>query len=265
MIHLGPMHQTLGAEAAGILAAALGSQRPGWVPIIYPIRWLALPEIRTAIAAAIGPQTGLLLHETQNFEASTPLRAAATYRLSATVEVAGTDPPRLSLRGTASDDDGTVCARFTARLRLLPLSAPASPTPSAPPPTATANSHAWDVHAPVDADWVRRYCAASGDDNPLHLDPAIARQAGFTAPIVPGMQLLGLCERAVRAWYKDATILRLAGRFLHPLTTPARIAITGRRVQMSDDGRQITLRMFVGSEGQAAACVAEAALRLPPE
>lgn len=122
---------------------------------------------------------------------------------------------------------------------------------------------AWEVRSPVDADWVRRYCAASGDTNPLHVDPVIAHAAGFAGPIVPGLLLLGLCERAVRAWFPDAAIMRLAGRFLHPVATPARLAVTGRVAQTADAGSQVVLRMFVGMVGDAPACIAEATLRVP--
>lgn len=130
-------------------------------------------------------------------------------------------------------------------------------------PKASATLPAWEIRSPVDAAWVRRYCVASGDDNPLHLDPAIARAAGFAGPIVPGMMLLGLCERAIRAWYADAAVLRLAGRFLHPVVTPAHVAVTGRVAQVADAGTRVVLRMFVGTAGVAPACVAEATLRLP--
>lgn len=119
----------------------------------------------------------------------------------------------------------------------------------------------WEVREPIDADWLRRYAAASGDDNPLHIDPAIAVAAGFPGPIVPGMLLLGLCERAVRAWYEDATILRLAGRFLHPVVIPARLVVSGRVAQVADAGREVVLRMFIGTAGAAPSCMADAKLR----
>lgn len=120
----------------------------------------------------------------------------------------------------------------------------------------------WEVTEPVDAAWLRRYAAASGDDNPLHTDPVVAQAAGFSGPIIPGVLLLGLCERAVRAWYKDGTILRLTGRFLRPVVVPARLVVSGRVVQVTDAGREAVLRMFIGLLDAAPACVAEAKLRL---
>lgn len=118
----------------------------------------------------------------------------------------------------------------------------------------------WEVLEPIDADWLHRYAAASGDDNPLHTDAAVAQAAGFSGPIVPGMLLLGLCERAIRAWYVDAMLLRLAGRFLHPVVIPARLVVSGRVAQVAGD--VVVLRMFIGTAGAAPACVADAKLNL---
>lgn len=121
--HVGPFPLKLDANDAAVLADALGSQRPGWVPMIYPIRWMALPEIQTAIATMVDLGRVLLLHETQSFEATVPLRADTGYLLSALIQVTGNDPQRLTVLGTASDLDGAICARFQASLRLLPYGA----------------------------------------------------------------------------------------------------------------------------------------------
>jgi len=130
------------------------------------------------------------------------------------------------------------------------------------PATGTALP-AWALHTPIDAAWVRRYAAASGDDNPLHVDPAIARAAGFSGPIVPGMMLLGLCERAIRAWYPDAEIQRLAGRFLQPVVTPAALTLTGRVALVNAMEGTFILRIVVGAPNAPPACMADATLRPP--
>jgi len=48
------------------------------------------------------------------------------------------------------------------------------------------------------ADFVR-YAAASGDDNPLHRDPQVARAAGEPGVIAHGMLLMGLLGRVATA------------------------------------------------------------------
>ncbi|MGY1605124.1 MaoC/PaaZ C-terminal domain-containing protein [Geodermatophilus sp. SYSU D00815] len=46
------------------------------------------------------------------------------------------------------------------------------------------------------ADVPARYAAVSGDDSPLHLDEAAAREAGLDGVILHGMYLFGLAVRA---------------------------------------------------------------------
>ena len=116
---------------------------------------------------------------------------------------------------------------------------------------------------PVDAAWVLRYVEAAQDPNPLHRDPDAARVAGFPGPILPGMLLLGLCERAVETWRGNRTILHLAGRFLAPLAAPAEVEITARVAAV--EATRTILRISVkGGPGYAAlACIGEAWLSPP--
>ena len=116
---LGPLPVTVTADKADALAAALGSRRPGWVPAIFPISWVALPEIHSAIMALANCGDGLLLHETQSFECVIPLRTGLTYLLMVTMRLQDQASPRLSLQGVVSDTENNVCARFQASLRIL--------------------------------------------------------------------------------------------------------------------------------------------------
>src|SRR5229473_98550 len=50
-------------------------------------------------------------------------------------------------------------------------------------------------YEPLGRDDLQRYAQASGDLNPLHLDPAFARQAGFDDVIVHGMLGMALLGR----------------------------------------------------------------------
>jgi acyl dehydratase len=49
-------------------------------------------------------------------------------------------------------------------------------------------------HTP-DEDVTQRYAAASGDHNPIHLDPAAARAAGLPSPILHGLYTMALVAR----------------------------------------------------------------------
>ncbi len=54
----------------------------------------------------------------------------------------------------------------------------------------------------------------SGDWNPLHADPAIARRAGFDMPILHGLCTNGIACRAILAEYCDNDVARLQQMFV---------------------------------------------------
>lgn len=54
----------------------------------------------------------------------------------------------------------------------------------------------------------------SGDPNPLHADPAIARKAGFAAPILHGLCTKGIASRAVLSAYCDNDVARFKEMFV---------------------------------------------------
>jgi acyl dehydratase len=130
---------------------------------------------------------------------------------------------------------------------------------SALPPVGAAVT---DLAAgPVDAAWIARYLAAAGDHNPLHRDPAAALAAGFAGILVPGVLLMGLCERAVRRWLEGegsaaGGLVHLGARFMRPVIAPATVRVTGRVVQARPE--RVVLRLFAGPDNAPPACIAEA-------
>ena len=134
------------------------------------------------------------------------------------------------------------------------------------PAVGTAPPPRW--FGPIDAQWARRYVEAAGDDNPLHRDAAAARAAGFAGPILPGMLLLGLAERAVRGWYPGWRIVHLSGQFLAPLCVPDSIAVSARVARVEADAAppRMVLRLFVrpAVDARMTACIGEAWLSPPP-
>ena len=81
----------------------------------------------------------------------------------------------------------------------------------------------------------------SGDYNPLHIDPAVAKAAGFAAPILHGLCTYGVVGRALLAHLDGSTSLtRIGARFSSPVypgetivtdiwaTAPGRLAFRAR-------------------------------------
>lgn len=62
-----------------------------------------------------------------------------------------------------------------------------------------------------------RYAQASGDMNPLHLDPAAARRAGFPDVIAHGMYSAGLVAAELVRRHGDGALLHYAVRFRSPV------------------------------------------------
>ena len=65
------------------------------------------------------------------------------------------------------------------------------------------------------------YAAASGDQNPIHQDEAVARSVGLPGVIAHGMYTLGLVGTAVARWTDGAEVVELGSKFTSPVVVPA--------------------------------------------
>jgi acyl dehydratase len=95
---------------------------------------------------------------------------------------------------------------------------------------------------PITLDDVRRYAEASGDRNPIHLEPAVAARNGFAGPIVHGMFILGQFEKLLRLWRPDRDIKTLKVQFLRPLLAGDRLELQARIVAIGQ-GEDVILRL----------------------
>lgn len=112
---------------------------------------------------------------------------------------------------------------------------------------------------------IERYARASGDDNPVHLDPAAARAIGLSDQIAHGMLVMGLLSRVALDWRADASLEALECRFTRPV--PAGSALTGdgrvAKVDTLADGHRVILRLLARDPTGAIVAMGEATLRLP--
>lgn len=104
------------------------------------------------------------------------------------------------------------------------------------------------------------YAAASGDQNPIHQDEAVARSVGLPGVIAHGMYTMALVARAVEAWAGEGSIVEFGCKFTKPVVVPAdggadlRVAGTVGKVE---DGRaMLKLEVTCGEEKVLGAPVA---------
>jgi acyl dehydratase len=100
---------------------------------------------------------------------------------------------------------------------------------------------------------VRAYAEAGGDRNPLHLDDAVAREAGFDGVIAHGMFTMGHMTACVVAWAGDpAAITSISAHFRAPVSMGQEIVAGGRVRALDDEARTATLELWVSSERDGA-------------
>jgi acyl dehydratase len=137
--------------------------------------------------------------------------------------------------------------------------------PASPPP------HDWPKvgetigrtdFGPFGPERLARYAQASGDDNPLHLDPDVAAALGLEAPPIHGMLMMSCFEPALRRWRRDVVICRLSGKFLRPIFVGRSISVTGRVARAILEPRpELLVRLMAHGPNGDLAILAEATVR----
>jgi acyl dehydratase len=112
---------------------------------------------------------------------------------------------------------------------------------------------------PFDAAALARYAEVSGDDNPLHLDDALAARIGLAAPPVHGMKLLAAFEPMLSNWRDDLRLVGLSAKFVQPILRGETVKLTGRVLRVSDE--EVFLRLFAHGAARLPGIIGEATLR----
>jgi acyl dehydratase len=66
----------------------------------------------------------------------------------------------------------------------------------------------------IERETLRRYAHASGDSNPMHVDPEHARRAGFDDVFAHGMLVMAYLGRAVTARFPQRSLRSFSTRFV---------------------------------------------------
>lgn len=107
-----------------------------------------------------------------------------------------------------------------------------------------------------------RYAAASGDQNPIHQDEAVAASVGLPGVIAHGMYTMALAARAVSTWYPGAEVVSFGCKFTNPVVVPAE---GGVEVEVAGEAKVVdgltTVTLTVTCAGQKVLGMPRAVLR----
>ncbi|HEY8161766.1 MAG: MaoC family dehydratase [Methylocystis sp.] len=118
------------------------------------------------------------------------------------------------------------------------------------------------VIGPFDSESLARYAEVSGDDNPLHLDDALAAKIGLAAPPVHGMKLLAAFEPMLANWRNDLRLVGFSAKFIQPILRGEIVTLSGRVLRASNN--EIFVRLFAHGAARAPGIIGEATLRFHP-
>jgi acyl dehydratase len=133
---------------------------------------------------------------------------------------------------TATHGSEVVATSRTTLLVRANLPAEGDPDIARPQLRSTvAAQNALTARVAIDEETCERYAHASGDDHPLHRDPAIAHAAGLSGIILHGVCSLAVAVAvAAELTNEDVTRLRtVEARFSAPVVVPADLAVSAAR------------------------------------
>ena len=108
------------------------------------------------------------------------------------------------------------------------------------------------------------YAQASGDHNPIHVDPEFARAVGLPGTIAHGLLDMAILTEAVARWAGGYDqVASLACRFSKPLLPGETVTCSGRVVAIDDSNRTATLELeATSSSGERVLTNGRATVRL---
>ena len=117
----------------------------------------------------------------------------------------------------------------------------------------------------VTQEQISAYAEASGDANPIHVDPDFARAVGLPGTIAHGLLNMGILAEAVGRWAGGTDrLVSLEVRFSKPLLPGDTITCSGRVTAVDDADGLVTLDVDATSDrGDRVLTNGRATVRLP--
>lgn len=206
------------AEAIGETGAIHGGE--GSRPILPTFLFtLSISKPRPfEVYDELGIEQARILHAEQSFAFSAPI--VAGQRLTFTPRLTGVSEKRngallfVSVTTAVADRAGRAIAELGTVIAVRQAAGDDAPIPGARNAAVMpASIEPAIAMPPITRETLARFAAASGDGNPLHLDSAAARAAGFDDVIAHGMLIAAYAGRAIGQWFPGRAIARFATRF----------------------------------------------------
>ncbi|WP_053142684.1 MaoC/PaaZ C-terminal domain-containing protein [Streptomyces ambofaciens] len=219
------------------------------LPVTYP-HVLGFPAVMRLMSDRRFPLPLLgLVHTSIDITRRAVLPTTAAYELTAYVEGLaphrrGTEAAVVTRLRSGTDLVWESRSTYLARHRTSGHTHTAPSEGSAAPPEELAGPLPARAEWRLAGDVGRRYGAASGDRNPIHLHPLTARLFGFPRPIAHGMWTVARCLAAHGT--PDATVVRARFRAPVPLPGTVTYGAEGGRFELRGAGDRLHLSGEVG-------------------
>ena len=142
-----------------------------------------------------------------------------------------------------------------------------SDAPVAAPASVGVGDEMTPLSRTVTQDQITAYAHASGDHNPIHVDPEFARSVGLPGTIAHGLLDMAILTEAVARWaggYEQ--VASVACRFSKPLLPGETVTCTGRVTAIDEaEGIAILELEAISSSGERVLTNGRATVRLPRE
>jgi acyl dehydratase len=140
-----------------------------------------------------------------------------------------------------------------------------SDTTAAMSGTVTVGSELTPLSRTVTQEQIDAYADASGDHNPIHVDPEFARSVGLPGTIAHGLLDMAITTEAVARWAGGyERVASVSCRFSKPLLPGQTVTCTGRVIELDDtEGIAILELEAVSSSGERVLTNGRATVRLP--